>query len=413
MLISNDAFPILTSQTLNIEAEKELIKQIINGSFFKGNFVQRRLGLYAYIEEAEKDLLILELMEHYWNTAGSKKLFTSFRDFDVVLTILGKKGHFIHQFEVFLLGCFLIKILTRFSPSLFESTFANQNHLFYGWLYASTAHDFGYPLQLAEKLSDKFAGLYKKLHIRGISKEYEKICKDYSLSSEKALFQTKIWNPSKKKWQQYDTENFLFEGIKLSLNNDEKASKEVSDILKEKNNHGYTSALILCRSYLSFLSKANKGGLSSQRWRVKALQLAAAAIALHAIPSEQKKYLKKINFNANPLAYLLFIIDSLQEWNRAISPSVKWPNRSRKPKHEWPAYHLASFNVLEKSLEFRYIVLHEKWSANLKNKTLEAIKEKALRIKCPSGPSPSLGFTIIISFYSSNNSILDKTWLRI
>jgi len=78
------------------------------------------------------------------------------------------------------------------------------------------------------------------------------------------------------------------------------------------------------------------------------------AITLHTL--SDKRLLEKISCNRNVYAFLLFIIDNIQDWSRAFKPDKKHPN-----------YHLIHFsNNEDKRIILDYSLTSDSWSDEMK-----------------------------------------------
>lgn len=396
MISTFKTVPIYLSTTLSETAERILISNLLKMDYFKSPWIQRRLASYPLAIEAEKDVLILELLGYLWKIPPSDRLFSVFKDFDKVFTILDKKGHFIHQFEVFLLGWHLInQLLEKDRKEIFKSIFGNHKRIFNSWLFASTAHDFGYPLQLAKDLAKKFSELYNKIHMRELSTKYNKLSKNQNIKIENELCFFKIHDKDNKTEKLIDIESFILDGIESSIEGNKEDALSIQKILR-KNDHGYISAMILLRTYIDFLSKEKGLNFESEHWRIDDLKLVCASIALHNIPLRYEKYLEMISFNLNPYAYLLILIDNLQEWHRSMRLSDKYPS-----------YNLRTFETKSDSISLFYILLHENWTKKMKNDTIKSLSEKAKLINLLKRPHPSFNFNISIKFQSNEGHLFD------
>ena len=391
-MISNpNDLSVYSSTAFDEKAEMSLISNMLKIPEFQIPSVERRLGLYPVVMESEKDIIILELMDYFWNVSSCKGLFSVFRDFDMAFTILEKKGHFIHSFEVFLLGLHLINIIIeKRGVKPFASIGNDKSHIFYSWLYTSTAHDFGYPLQVAGELAEKFSALYKSVHMDHISDKYKNLSRDNSIERQHALLNTKAYNMKRNGEDLIKIEDFIKKGIQGSLAGKSlKDANQIQSILK--NNHGYIGALILCKTYIDYLSKESKWEYQPEIWRTKILSKVVAGIALHSFPKAHHKFLRKISFNLNPLAYLLILVDNLQDWNRSL--------RSSKA---WPAYYLSEFQTNDDSLVLQYHLFHERWSRSMKERVKKSLGDRLSLLKLPQGPIPKINFKIIIRCSSND-----------
>jgi len=383
---------IYPATTLSQDAEIELITNILELVDSKFPNIQRRLSSYPAAPESEKDTLIIELMDSFWKLEGSSDLFLVFKDFEQVFTILEQKGHFIHSFEVFLLGWHLLNLLIKKGGKKILGSRRNiQKHIFYAWLLTSTAHDFGYPVQVAHELADRFSLLYNKIHMNNIADEYEKLSKNKNLTFGSSLLSVEAFDMRTKSIAPEDIELFILVGIQRSIIGNLSDAKQIREALMDK--HGYISALILCRTYIDFLSKAKRWRHPGELWRVDILQMVAAAIALHSISMTHRNFIRKISFNSNPLAYLLILIDNLQDWNRSL-----------RPNNEWPSYNLTHFQTSQKNdfIRLDYNLYHERWDAVMERRVKKSLAEKEQKLSLAVKPAPRIGFKININFSSNH-----------
>lgn len=384
--------PIYSSTNFSQFAQENLINDLLSEDFFKNPSVQRQLASYPCVHENEKDKIILNLMNYYWNMPTANDFFMIFRDFDAVFSILGKKGHFIHQFEVFLLGHFLIqKLLQSKNSSYLLELFENKERLHYAWLLTATAHDFGYPLELSNKLAGKFSSLYGKLKFKTISEQYKAITYKFNIETEKELLTIKVLDASTNKIVTINIDEFIHNGIKSSLDLETHEVDTVINKLKKESIHGYISSFILCNSYLEYLSKANLYGKTCDKWRIDILQMVAAAIAIHTL--KEDVYIKRISFKNNPLAHLLFLVDNLQEWNRTLRPHDKFAS-----------YNLLKFdfNQANSTISLDYILTHEKWTASILADAQASLADKKNLLSWLKPPTPMFNVNIVMNFSTSD-----------
>lgn len=255
------ATPLLPSATLSEKAERKMIEGLIDHSFFKDPRIQRRIASYYKAKPAEKDRLVVDLLQRLWGTPNRNHLFSVLRDFDSIFLILGKKGHFIHQFEVFLLGFNIITRLLHLNPDNIKLfNFDSKEKIFLTWLLTATTHDIGYPLYMAKNIITKLADLYRKMGMKNLAIKYQSIKKEHRLHQEKDLTVIKIEDPNRGSDNVFKIEPFLAEGIQASLNMDRTDAEKLQRTLKRNNNHGYVSSIILCHAYLDYAyrSRAQK-----------------------------------------------------------------------------------------------------------------------------------------------------------
>ncbi|RJO59865.1 hypothetical protein C4544_07560 [candidate division WS5 bacterium] len=378
-------------------AEGKLIENILHLEAFSSSSVRRQLCFYPVAIESEKDKIVTDILDELWKIKKGKSrkksngspLFSVFRDFDSVFTILENKGHFIHSFEVFLLGLNIINVLIQNSGGdIFNSRINFSKHIYYSWLLTSSAHDFGYPLEVASELTKKFSLLYKKIYMKDISNQFSDLSKNITLDSS-------LLNV-----QGIDIEEFILDGIRLSIIGNNKDVKKIHNVLSEKDNkgrynHGYISALILCRTYIQYLSDLKILDKKNDAWRVDILKMAAAGIALHAIPKAHISLIKHLSFNLNPLAYLLYLVDNLQDWHRSLRPSKIFPS-----------YSLHNFTSQSNTIHLSYSLYHKSWPDSTIKDTINYLKEKASIIKLPQKPTPSSNFKIVADFLTNGGPTL-------
>lgn len=373
----------LTDATFDQEAERKIIGHLIKTNYFNELSIQRRLACYAKASLAEKDLLILEFMKFFWQKESAKELFYVFRDFDVLFSTLEKKGHFVHQFEVFIFGwCLFWEIALKMKRTPDE----NDNY-FKLWRMTSTSHDLGYPLELSNKLSTKFSKLYGSIGLKKLSTEYFNICNFYPANHEEYFF-GKINFIESGSSENIDLRDFMISGFQHTLGLSLADAKQLQETLEKRFNHGYVSAIILCRVCLKHIIKIYKKFNNPLAITdINDLKKTAIAVALHNLPLTLKKYIRKINFHKNPFAYILFLVDNLQEWSREMRQSEKYPS-----------YRLVDYNITNSNINLSYYLFHDKWTDRIKENLVEALEEKREKIKLLGKPKPNLGFKINVTF---------------
>ena len=105
--------------------------------------VIKKLWVDAQKEETFKILLDFEEFE--------KMLFQSNSDY---------RGHYVHQFDVFLLGYYILNTI-RQSNKPVASVFNGNSNL--TWMLASTFHDMGYPIQQIDEWFSSFLKTFLKI----------------------------------------------------------------------------------------------------------------------------------------------------------------------------------------------------------------------------------------------------------
>lgn len=239
--------------------------------------------------------IALELIKSLWKEKGLE--YPEFqKGFEPVLLLNPRyRDHFLHQFHVFLLGCYIIDKLYKDKTILtFKDNFNNSIEDI--WLFASTYHDYNYNIQIYDSWIKTFF--------------------------EKTLF-LKV-NPSHLKLDEcYVKEDYMFKTKELcdsfGLNIDKTTLLFFYEKIIDHPNHGLLGALSLLKLFdQSPKSKIKKEGLIH----------GAKAIALHdediwnhfsgknSSAFSQKKFLEKLEFKNDPLSFLLIFCDTIQEWGR-------------------------------------------------------------------------------------------------
>lgn len=256
------------------------------------------------------------------------------------------RDHVVHALQSYLLGAYLNEYY------LIHYVKVNP----FQWKIAGLFHDIAYPLQLAYEISCSFAD-----RINSISEEINSECQEVSLSF--AL------NSIEKLTTGQNSLDLLHSCInnKWSLDVDVKTAYRES--MSEKPCHGIISAISLMYVIDLMYKKNNPVHAKVKQddygceWGRTAFEndivSACAAIFLHNL---DRKYLKgKVNKGNAPLAFLLILVDSLQEWER---PSGKNPR----------GYSQMDFNVDIVDRKIEFTVPNE----TLKEKILEELYEKII-----------------------------------
>jgi hypothetical protein len=287
---------------------------------------------HSSIQNAILDLmddLLRKKYEQYYNFP----LLEDFKSYEVLLLELpGYRDHFIHQFQVFLLGSIIIELMYKESFSDENSkrssgkkakSFSDYYHLSLhmgagprsedfeadlAWLIASCFHDVAYPIQRSDQLFNNF---FKKF--MGLDNIVEKVslCKVFLDSNYGKLidelcdlyvnlkFCDRPW-----KYDSRDIRN-------IYLN--DRFNRAIRISLMEKRDHGVLGSLILLHQ--------SKGGGAEYS---KIIYPAALAIALHN-DIFKNSLQDNILFEENPLGFLLIYCDLIQEWGRGKDDTLDTP----------------------------------------------------------------------------------------
>jgi hypothetical protein len=258
-----------------------------------------------YRRETREDYIIaLDTVKKLWNDYIGIEYPEFQKEFEPVLMLNPKyRDHFLHQFQVFLLGAYIIdKLYKETAIQNFNNTYGCQIENV--WLVGSIYHDFNYNIQQYEEWTDEF--FKKTLNI----KENPSFLKlENSFVRESFLFKIKEFCEAMKFEMDPDTMMFFYE-------------KTIN-----KKDHGLLSALSLLKL---FEEKSNSSKLNNS-----ALIQSALAILLHnediwkVLSGEcdnnsetweksfaQKKIMQNLLFREYPLIFLLIFCDIIQEWGR-------------------------------------------------------------------------------------------------
>ncbi len=391
----NQDFWLFEPNVFSTAAEKRLIELLLEEDFLDDPWLQRRLGCYVQTDTTEKDRIVLDIIKYFFRERLPDNLFAVIREFDSVFASLGKKGHFLHQFEVLIFGWALIRMLVEHDKSIRKAFhFKTSEKMFSVWLLASVIHDIGYPMQLSEDLMKKLFAWYQALGMSEVAKLFKKPVKDFKKSMAKNLAELKSHGLAG-----IDAKGILLEALQDSL----KISRAAAEMLLENieveskgEMHGYAGALVLCGKLFQSWAKRRLPPTVFNS-NVISLKLAMAAIFLHDLPNSFAKYIRKINFRRNPYAYLLFLVDNLQEWSRNL-----------RPNEAWPSYNLEEVDRKGNELKLSYILTHEKWTKNRERKAKRSVREKFKRLNLMTKPNPRLGFQITVNFRTSHGQKLGR-----
>lgn len=250
------------------------------------------------IDELTKELAMPESMS---------KLFEKFREREGLLyNLLGYRDHLVHQFEVFRTGFVLISEIYNIGYWPFVETL---DDIIRKWFATAIFHDIAYPLEKIDELVEEFVldtfghkGKGGKTTYKGI-KKFGLYGMSKILTIENQLFNI------------IQLVNYLAERFKLEKNHINHLYRLLMDALLVKQDHGVLSALIV------FGQNWGKGD------KTIALEV-ATAIGFHsdnvwaAVFNDndlQGQHL--LCFNKWPLAFLLTLCDTIQEWGRRTKTS--------------------------------------------------------------------------------------------
>ena len=217
------------------------------------------------------------------------------------------RDHVVHAINTFLIGVY---ILEKVSFPLFKG--ARFDYPFM-WKLCGPTHDLGYPIEIAHNLKkpfidemndilDKLNSPSPKLKPKNYPQNLEKLCDNWNANE---IIQKRLTE-----WA-------------LGIN-----TEDYYDWLKKKNkmDHGVISALsqlkVIEAMYYKINPKRKNENISqynlnfNQRNFDLDIVSASAALFVHNIDLNFYGFSNKITFDLSPLAFLLFLCDTFQEWDR-------------------------------------------------------------------------------------------------
>lgn len=357
--------------------------------------IRRLIHLYPSTLHSKKPNLIWKIMEYYWDSNYRKSILEKLISFEKFLLALGKREHFVHQFEVMLLGLNILEVIKekRGRPDIFK--FEEWKDIFLTWTVTAMGHDFGYPYQVSSEILSELSLLYKELNMDNLSDHISIAQKTPALTKEYKLLYFHENKLSHFK-SMFDIKAFLNQSLTKSLAGDINIDELEAQLLKgEKPDHGYISAIMLCRSVLEeYNSQTVDDNLIDFKNSkdCKKLIWSSSAIACHNFSYSNKKH---ISFQKNPYAYILYILDSIHDWDRTIFEN-----------EEWPDYHLRDFQRSDIGLTLDIQLIDDTWPPEMINNVLESLNSKRIEFEnLENGPSPSYSFSLVINYSFNTDKI--------
>ena len=264
---------------------------------------------YELIEERANN--VQKAITTLWEEAAKNADFLEdFRKFEPLLKELGLRDHFIHSFNVFLLGYFIINKFRIDRKSILGKHPLEGNDFTTNliWMLTATFHDAAYAVgKTDEWLNDfftKFLGVNPHISLN-ISEVLTPVHADILRLLSQYHRSRRLNSPE-------DPFKFKFDLMDWPFYN--KLSEELSN-----KNHGVLSALMLCHRMAikeGFLGKPIQTDNvpvslpDRNQWDFVDHLQASHAISLHTINSIQVK------FREYPFAFVLILCDEIQDWGR-------------------------------------------------------------------------------------------------
>jgi len=364
---------LLQSISFSQKAEFKLVNVLLQTIVDEYEYSTRRaLSSYPRLNVEEKTKAIIKLSSLLLDPESINLRLNSFESFERFLRAAGKRDHFVHQFEVFLLGWSILNHHFTLSNMTIEL-----KEKFRWWLIASLSHDIGYPVSSVITIMEKLSALYDNENTFEISKVLGDAC---DLLKEKKTHSPLV-NVSQNAC-------LIVENAIDSIIQDTESTKKLSKKLHQEYDHGYISSLLMIDN---LFTEDQQGTIEDPyvRW-------ATQAIALHNLSHDRYfEIINKISINENPFAYVLFITDCLQEWER--------PNNI---DFDYPTFMLDDFKVdKQNNIRIKFILKHRHWSKNLVEEQLKYIKGKEERLHCL---KDDIAFKINIEYACTNSDLNEK-----
>ncbi|MHA1280431.1 MAG: hypothetical protein ACTSQ8_24955 [Candidatus Helarchaeota archaeon] len=217
------------------------------------------------------------------------------------------RDHVVHAINTFILGVYILKMVEF--PVLSDTRF---NYPFI-WKLCGPTHDLGYPIEIGHNIKSKFGN------------KINEILNDLDSISSRINFEVHPENLNFLS-EEEDSNELIQQRLKeWGINID---IKVYYTWLEENNftDHGVISALtqmkIIDAIYYKKNPKREKKDviLSNHNWNQENFDLdivsSSAALFIHNISLKYKGFSNKVIFNQAPIAFLLFLCDTLQEWDR-------------------------------------------------------------------------------------------------
>lgn len=326
-------------------------------------FISNFLGATAFDKRKSFAIQILEevLKEH-----GKYNLSRSFTSLakteDQILELIPLRDHISHSVYVYLLGLYFKEKLKGKRIALSSSKVSTLS-----WRLAALLHDIGYPAEIFTHLTDEF---FKTIsEIRGAKSSIQQPVKSRRGNPREILMDMGV-APEIYDWLEKRLNTW---GIDLNLR------RLINEgVCRSVYKHDILSSLLVLDTIRVWYAEHNpdhryKLTLSKERGRrinwdytyfKKDIIDVAAAICVH----QSIENVSSISLSRAPLAYLLVLCDTLQEWDRfAIGQRVYGPNSIK-----------IIFN--NSGIDFR-LALPSKKLEEIK-RTLEKLHSRQLRLRC-------------------------------
>lgn len=259
------------------KASKALIISLLDLELFADPDVLWRIGLYPTSETHGRENIAAYVLKKVVGEVlvSGDEVVDVFRRFDYILAGVGRKRHFLHQFEVFLLGANIINLhAIKLCSALGPST--DLGMVYRAWMLCALFHDLGKPIEKVQEITTRLGDAYASLGAK-------------VTMQPGALLEAEVPDEEFDDIVHTELVGVLGDGWK-------------SVIAKDK--HGYLSAQLL-------YARIQKSVVPDEL-----LKKLLAAVVCHCVKPGADSGNCSIRFEKNPFAYMLFLMDNVQEWER-------------------------------------------------------------------------------------------------
>ncbi len=258
--------------------------------------------------------ITMQTLKKLWEKHKKDEVYRiceNFKEFEPILfKDISYRDHFIHQFQVFLLGCPIINHHIEAIRDSLEARIRgnyDDDHIYFTWLIASSLHDIGYPIERLPKWLDAFFKDYLKVDDLPLSVDFGHMLTKRNFMEYMDKLSSLLHHLSKNSGGKWTYDN--------ALEIDNNLRKFFVDQLIRQRNHGVISALCLMD-----VIENGEYAISNSNYKRDIFSSyvcpAALATLLHDSDIFGDESIKKIEFNKNPLSFLLIYCDTVQEWGR-------------------------------------------------------------------------------------------------
>lgn len=287
------------------------------------------------LQHTEETLIFLKILWKKYDCIKITNFFEYFAKIEpTLLSLSGKRDHFLHIFHVFLFGLRIIsKIISIMDTDsqkilkikdenedtcVFPRPYNYKERIFYLWTLASIFHDIGYPLQYLPEIKEGFQKFTDfcnyKITPLNFQLDYSDIIElDPNFRLISRLYGGKLTFT--------EIEPDVYEKIKHTH-----FHKVLISAFRERN-HGILSAVILLRliEHIFLFPKEfdSKHPLTPEEFNKYTkyfynndIARAALIISLHNLKGKNLPEMSQIKFSEFPLAFILILADEFQEFLR-------------------------------------------------------------------------------------------------